>query len=400
MAPAVGSSTAGAARVRCDRMPTLGPAERRVLLAALDVRVTAPMSSTGELDWATVIEVARAGKVLALLAHRAAIDHVALDGALHEQVREALHESAVYNTRLLAELAQCVRVLDHAGIEHVALKGAALMSRHYPMLALREVVDLDLLIDPAHFEAGLAALRAAGFGDADHTAAKTFDGHTYADALNAPHWHASAPLVGAGGVQIDLHRRMPTTAYEARGGFRGVHERSERIDVHGVSVRVGHPIDLALHACEHYALQNHGDPANAPRLMCDLRVLFPEQPRWSVLEQGPRGQRIAVAIAKRLYDAAFADAARIDPWTILLQRVAIGDPSIATWLAELSQLGGYLARFSADLIERPAFALRKVAPSRSYMAEHYGLDPRSPRIYPLYVKRLAQALIGSRRPGR
>ena len=66
--------------------------------------------------------------------------------------------------RLLETLVETVRVLRAAGVEVVAIKGAALAFFHYPDPALRPMGDLDLLLrDPRDLERATAALVAAGW---------------------------------------------------------------------------------------------------------------------------------------------------------------------------------------------------------------------------------------------
>ena len=54
-------------------------------------------------------------------------------------------------------------VLDAAGIPWVLVKGPALDLGVYPVPHLRSYVDVDVLVPPRHFRAGLDALTAAGW---------------------------------------------------------------------------------------------------------------------------------------------------------------------------------------------------------------------------------------------
>ena len=76
---------------------------------------------------------------------------------------ESLHSDA-RASRLQETLAQTIRALRAAGVEVVALKGAALAFFHYPAPALRPMGDLDLLLrDPRDLERATAALAGAGW---------------------------------------------------------------------------------------------------------------------------------------------------------------------------------------------------------------------------------------------
>jgi hypothetical protein len=164
--------------------------------------------------------------------------------------------------------------------------------------------------------------------------------------------------------------------------------------MNGVEVPTCGDDDLALHLCEHFALQNHGDPLDVPRLLCDLRALYPSQPPWARLIAGARPRsKAALWLVRALYDAAFDASASPPAHVRLLQRVAVADPAIGHVLAELAALRGYGARWATDIVHRPAFALAKLLPARAYMTERFGVDPRAPRLYALYARRLAAVVL-------
>jgi hypothetical protein len=194
-----------------------------------------------------------------------------------------------------------------------------------------------------------------------------------------------------------LHHRIPASFYEAAGGFRGLLARAQPVALHGVIAPMCSARDLALHLCEHFAFQHHADPADAPKLLCDLRAMFPAGPPWAELQAGAVRQRASVALARLLYEAAFARAG--GPFADALRRVAASDPPAAKLLAELSHLRGHLSRLAYNVAQRPGYALRTVFPTRAYMAQHHRIDPSSPRIYALYTSRLFTTLLRPLWPG-
>jgi hypothetical protein len=308
--------------------------------------------------------------------------------ATTQVLREALQRTAVYNTKLLVELARVSALLRAAAIEHVALKGAALLLRHYPTLAARHTVDLDLLVDPARFTAAEAALRAHGFVDDPHyTHTLVGDGTSLAEAWPS-RAHACPPLRSPSGVNVDLHHRVPVSTFAADGGFAAWRARAIAHELHGVRVPLCSDDDLALHLCEHFVLQHHADPDDAPRLLCDLRALYARaSPPWHSLRAGSLRRLASVELTRQLYDATFTPSAHhpLTPW---LQRVATGDARATLALAELSHLRSHTERLTFNVLHRPGYALRTVFPTREYMARRYGVEPASPRLYPLYVTRL------------
>ncbi len=370
------------------RATTLGSLERHFLLSALDLHRPLCRAGSRDLSWPALIAGASEANVLPTLADRVlASAGTEVDADTLETLRDALRETAVYNTRLLAELARCSSILSAAGIEHVTLKGAVLLVQHYPRTSMRHTVDLDVLVDPARFEESITLLRAAGYtDDAYYATTLVGDGRSLAAATPPTRWHAYPPLTSPSGVAVDVHYRVPASFFDNAGGFHGLLERSQPVMVHGVSVHMCSCIDLARHLCEHFAVQHHAHPHDAARLLCDLRAMFPDDPPWRELQIGSFSQRASVSLVKRLYEAVFSDSQA--PVSRLLRRMTVADSLLSPLLAELSHLRGHAARFSYNLRNRPAYALRTVIPTRAYMAQQYNLDPRSPWIYPRYVTRL------------
>jgi hypothetical protein len=255
---------------------------------------------------------------------------------------------------------------------------------------VRHTVDIDLIVEPVQLDPAVRCLEAAGYTLAPRAHVRMPVGRSYAEASSArPHAHA--PLQGPSGVNLDLHHRLPLSGYPARGGFRGLHQRAVPATLHGVALRCASPADLAVHLCEHFAVQNFADLREVPRLLADLRALYPEGPPWAELAhvgEAPSRQRFAVALTRWLYEAAFEPDAGGRAFGELWQRLALADPALAAAPRMASHLWGHAHRIGSDLYYRPRYALATWLPSRAYLADRYGVDPRSPRIYSLYVSRL------------
>ena len=377
-----------------DASSSFGPVERALLLVALDVRSSSALPLSAGVRWPAVLEVARSANIMPVLARRVLGADLHVPIAVADELRDALELTAVRNTRLLAELARLSSVLAAHGIGHLALKGAVLMARVYPSPALRHAVDLDVLVDPARFDEARRVLHQAGYHEPEYTQGLSFDGRSWARALDAPHFHASTPLQAPDGVVVDLHRRVPTTGFEASGGFAGWQARAVVAPLHGVPVPTAGDDDLTRHLCEHAALQNHADPLEVPRLLCDLSALHAGRPPWVRLGAGAgRRARAALALVRALHDAAFHAPPAPPPYIRALQRVAVADPLATRLLTQLAALRGHGARLAADLVHRPGFAAAKLLPARAYMVERFGVDRGSARLYALYARRLAAVVL-------
>jgi hypothetical protein len=367
--------------------------ERQLLLSVLDVHGPCPVAEIERVDWPVLIRAAGAAKLLPTLAARTLPVASAIpDAEARATLRASLEQTTVHNTRTLAELARATGILRAAGIASVAMKGAALLTRHYPRPGMRYTYDFDLLVEPERIDEAVTRLRAAGYGDSSNGPRLGVDGRPIAETAR---WrrHATSPLTAPSGVHVDLHHAVPTSGFAAGGGFRGWLARAEPVQVQGEAVSICGADDLAVHLCEHFALQHSANPVNTPRLLCDLRAVFPGEVPWPRLLAGPGAQRAAVAVARALYEAAFVRKGARDPLTRILQRLAVSDPALMPVFAQISNVREHAATLFNDLTDSEGPALRRWFPARAYMAQRYGVEPRSRRIYGLYATRLWTAAL-------
>ena len=157
MSGAPADRVAPAFRFLCDALARDGNAARRARLEAFIA--AAP-------DWPALVWLAGEQSITPALAP--ALQRWGLLRALPADLRDYLLATAAMNRarnrQLLAELEQVAGVLNAAGLRPLALKGAAnLLAGLHEDPAERLLVDLDLLLPPDRLEAGVAALRAAGW---------------------------------------------------------------------------------------------------------------------------------------------------------------------------------------------------------------------------------------------
>jgi hypothetical protein len=149
------------------------------------------------VDWMGVLRTANHALVTPTLA--AALEGRRAD-EVPEDVRlflaEVARRTAERNRRLAAQLADAARALNAAGIEPLAIKGAAFLLGPGDQASARILADLDLLVAPEAVETAIAALEPAGF----RVLARypEYESHVAAEL-------GREQDVGA----LDLHRRRP-----------------------------------------------------------------------------------------------------------------------------------------------------------------------------------------------
>ena len=140
------------------------------------------------------------------------------------------------NHVLLHGAGSLVRALQHAGVDVMALKGAAVTALYPGGLGTRPMNDVDLLVAPDDVERAVDVLRAQGFA---------MDGEfPFAVARRIRH---SVPFRRQDGLEIDLHWHLL-----AQGGDDGaVWRRARSWTLAGTEVLVPAPEDQLLHTCVH-----------------------------------------------------------------------------------------------------------------------------------------------------
>ena len=212
--------------------------------------------------------------------------------------------------RLLETLAATVEVLRAAGVEVVALKGAALAFFHYPDPALRPMGDLDLLLrDPGDLARATKVLEKAGwralFDTPRHRVFARPDERIARPASEDP----------ANPVRIEIHTsfRLPVLGrvYDASAALRA---DAETRDLAGtpVAIAAGDALltHLLFHAAEDFAgngirgIQAHDFRLLAGAKRTDRRngALTPEIPGISEISSSERG-RAACGAAPLLFAA-------------------------------------------------------------------------------------------------
>lgn len=173
-------------------------------------------------------------RLLPQLARRLA--ELGAEGPLADAVRERLPHAWTRNRMLLRAAGPALRELAEAGLEPMAIKGAAIAAGTPGGFAIRPMFDLDLLVRPERAERAGAVLAAAGFEDVSPRGL----------AGTRP-VAAGAGFRAADGSEIDLHwRPVPQP-----GDCLGVWERAVPAELGGAPVLVPAPEDMLVHACAH-----------------------------------------------------------------------------------------------------------------------------------------------------
>ena len=165
------------------------------------------------------------------------LKRVGIEGPIVTKLSGVYRFTWVKNLVAQQSLAEVVRVLDAEAIPVVALKGAALLGRHYTDPGARMMNDIDVLVREADALRSLDALQASGWTPDMPVPSSTHLAFTHAQAVTHPTF-----------VEADLHWRpflidAPLDAEEA------LFERAEFDPATGT--RVPDATDLLMMVCVH-----------------------------------------------------------------------------------------------------------------------------------------------------
>jgi|WetSurMetagenome_2_1015567.scaffolds.fasta_scaffold25747_2 hypothetical protein len=174
-----------------------------------------------------------------------------------EGLQRAYRASAVRSMVLYGKLRKVLQRLHDSGIKVIVLKGAYLAEAVYSDVALRPMVDIDLLVPKAELSRAQAILRDMGAGQQQVVNTESRDRQRLhlaqvliRDLLVEIHWTITLPI---GPVKVDS---------------TGLWDRARPVTIAGVEVLALSPEDLLLHLCLHVCYQHFLEEGLRP--FCDI----------------------------------------------------------------------------------------------------------------------------------
>ncbi|MEM6287587.1 MAG: nucleotidyltransferase family protein [Bacteroidota bacterium] len=165
------------------------------------------------------------------------LQRVGLQSAVVTKLSGVYRFTWAKNEVALRSLAEVVRVLDAEAIPTVALKGAALLRRHYRDPGARMMNDVDVLVRDGDAIRALTALQEAGWTPET----------PIPDARHLPFLHA-IPVQHAQHVEADIHWR-PFLVDAPLGAEAALFDRAETAPA--VGTRAPDATDLLMMVCVH-----------------------------------------------------------------------------------------------------------------------------------------------------
>jgi len=280
---------------------------------------------------------------------------------------------------------RALAALAATGHPFLLLRGLGLAETVYPEPVDRHCHDLDILVEPGHIEAALAALQGAGFLPGEPDPSRIHQGHR---------------LVHASGLPVELHRDLfPERYYAAPVAEWFADSRTARV--------FGR--EVAIPAPEHQLVQVLGLASGTPqrhalRWVTDAWFLVDRTADfdWDRFLRAALASRLALPLDTQLHWLAEGLGAQVPAGVLARLRDEAGRaPALARDVALFGLRAGALPdepRLGHALSLRDRLTLMRwvVLPSRAYLAHAHGVSPRA--TLPLYARRMLRALQGAARP--
>lgn len=270
------------------------PALRRSLLALLG---TGTVPKLDGADWQALDRLAALHRLQPML-HAERGQDPAIPHAIRDSWRAAHRLSAIQALATRAALEECHDVLEQAGYQPVALKGAWLAYHAYPDPALRPMRDVDLWVPGESILSAYEALLDCGYVElAPPEMAR-------ADIVRLD--KHMPPLLSPRGVAIELHHRL----WEPHGRLDHASPRADEAAIRARSlvgsdgIRTPHPQDTLAHLIVHAVYSHRLDCG--PLLLSDIDFLLRAEPIdwprfWAEAEAGrwQSGARLVLELVRQ-----------------------------------------------------------------------------------------------------
>lgn len=326
------------------------------------------------------------------LLHRAVGERDILPADVRAALQQTHRVVTLQNMLLFHEMGRCLQALAQARLAVIVLKGAALAQTVYGHPGLRQMCDLDLLVDRGDFRAVRQVLEELGYVPLRReTHPGVIEEHENEMAFRKPGRHP-AP--------VDVHWSLFDSPYYQRSiPMDWFWQSAETAEISGVPSRILGSEALIIHLCGHLVLHHQ---ANGLMWWHDIaEVLSAERERidWNELLARTQAYELILPVREVLRPLARDWKVAVPPEVLrrlgelrpsaneerLFERHSSAQPAGQRFWSDLRAL--------PDWRQRLRFARTNLFPSVQYMRERYRIS--HPLLLPIYYPyRWCRGLLG------
>lgn len=361
----------------------------------------ATLAALTATDWDQLLRMARQHRLEPLLHWQLTRvrTELPIPRAIGAEFAARAKHSTVRSLVLQRELILIHRLLGAAGIPYQAMKGAFLALHAYPQPALRPMRDLDILVPRSDALRAFEVLCAGGL-----VRPERYRGTPEAQIM--VHKHLPPLMSASGQVMVEVHARLHDMATGVNkcpladpSDDPDYWQRGIRRTTGREALCFPSPTDLLLTLIVHAALDHRF--SNGPLILSDIAYLLATEPIdwdafwWRAERDGrTRACWLTLCLAERYWCTS----------NIVWPDPAPGSATAQSALETAALLMLRDARMTSDvgfahalgqqdtLRDRLGLMLRRLFPSRLWIAGAYPVRPTSPRVYLYYVPHLWRLL--------
>ncbi len=225
-----------------------------------------------DLDWQWIIGMAKQQKMLPLLLRNlSCLECTPMPSKLWQYVQTKVRSITLYNLSLTSTLVNLLPQLEAHGIAAIPYKGSTLALAAYGNLALREFVDIDLLVSEQDFASIGGVLSHLGY---------QMGSLSFPWAQNYVHKQTQ--------INLDVHRNLTQPYFPFRLDFQALWQRKQPMQLMDRTIYHLAPEDLLVVLCVQAAKDAHHHQKELSKV-CDLAQVIRTYPNldWEkVLARG------------------------------------------------------------------------------------------------------------------
>ncbi|MEW6585577.1 MAG: nucleotidyltransferase family protein [Nitrospirota bacterium] len=199
------------------------------------------------IDWSYILRFSRQNGIAPLLYHNLKQNDLA--DSIPEGIRltfeKIYHGVGFQNALYLEELQHLLHILEKAGIRTVLLKGAAIVEDVFRNIALRQMADIDVLVQEEDLDRAEAKVSESGYIPNEYEKSK--DWYRKYHHHIAPYYHPDRKIA------LEIHRHILPPENPFGIEIHKLWERAHPMHIGDTRTSTLSPEDMISHLCLHFA---------------------------------------------------------------------------------------------------------------------------------------------------
>jgi hypothetical protein len=309
-----------------------------------------------------------------------------------KQLRHTYIENSARNTLFYHELSNILEALNKVNIPVILLKGAYLAEKIYEDIALRPMLDIDLLLRKKDLIKGNEVLINLGYSQV-----KQID----IEIESARRHHISRLIKGC--LPIELHWHIFSPRFPFSVDIDQIWERAVKQKISDKKLLVLGPEDLLLHLCVHTSF--HHVFESSIKSLYDIKMViekFKDVLQWDIFVERAFAWKVekcvylTLCIVQKFFGVELADniITKLKPKNFSPKIISMAEELLFAKAFENYKISTCLSQVweAEKLGERVSLFIKRVFPSRQEIATMYPVLPWSLRVYMYYPVRIKDLL--------